>query len=397
MNMMSTTTRRKRKVLRQPPSTVAELLPFDVITEILLRLPVKSLLRFKSVSKAWRQQITDPDFAKLHHSRSMESHSKLLLVLHQNLPGNSEFFSADLSKLDKVVVEIYSVRSIMRRHSCDICERHNYFRSNFVVGSSNGLICVFHGGKFTLWNPCTRTHRMIPCLDLPSSHMQFTVSIGFGYDPVSYDYKVLAISCHQSFRDECSETLQAVVYSLNSNSWREISYPQSMMLDNLRGVERLVFVNNAFHWLYKKVCDETIAITCFDIHDETYREMQLPLTCRGHDGGFLRLMSLEESLYAIKYKADFDEVDHIWVMNGYGAWSKSYVVMGGIPLDLFEDVVCRINEDEIFVKCPEGLARYDTRDRSMHKDVFPKLKISNSKLVEDVSPFFIKKQAMNPL
>jgi hypothetical protein len=39
-------------------------LPEEMILEILIRLPVKSLMRFKIVSKPWRAMITDPSFIR---------------------------------------------------------------------------------------------------------------------------------------------------------------------------------------------------------------------------------------------------------------------------------------------------------------------------------------------
>ena len=42
------------------------LLPHELMVEILLRLPVKSLIRFKSVSKPWRSLISDTHFTKSH-------------------------------------------------------------------------------------------------------------------------------------------------------------------------------------------------------------------------------------------------------------------------------------------------------------------------------------------
>ncbi|KAK9283287.1 hypothetical protein L1049_011523 [Liquidambar formosana] len=41
-------------------------IPCETVLRILLRLPVKSLLRFKALRKAWRSFISDPQFSKSH-------------------------------------------------------------------------------------------------------------------------------------------------------------------------------------------------------------------------------------------------------------------------------------------------------------------------------------------
>ncbi|KAM0046280.1 putative F-box domain-containing protein [Helianthus debilis subsp. tardiflorus] len=44
--------------------------PIEIIEEILSRLPVESIIRFRSVSKPWLSRISHPSFTKLHSTRS---------------------------------------------------------------------------------------------------------------------------------------------------------------------------------------------------------------------------------------------------------------------------------------------------------------------------------------
>ena len=47
-----------------------EHIPQDIAFNILLRLPVKSLLRFKSAGKSWLALITSKDFVEAYHKRA---------------------------------------------------------------------------------------------------------------------------------------------------------------------------------------------------------------------------------------------------------------------------------------------------------------------------------------
>ncbi|XP_058201542.1 F-box/kelch-repeat protein At3g06240-like [Rhododendron vialii] len=51
-------------------------LPQDIIKDIVSRLPVKSLHRFKCTSPSWKSQISDSQFAKTNHNRTKIKNSK---------------------------------------------------------------------------------------------------------------------------------------------------------------------------------------------------------------------------------------------------------------------------------------------------------------------------------
>ncbi|KAL8499061.1 hypothetical protein ACS0TY_022141 [Phlomoides rotata] len=55
-------------------------LPHDIIENILLRLPVNYLIRFKSVCKLWEATISDPRFAETHLIQNKNSSSRNLLA-----------------------------------------------------------------------------------------------------------------------------------------------------------------------------------------------------------------------------------------------------------------------------------------------------------------------------
>ena len=61
-------------------------LPKEVLLEILRRLPVKSLIRLRSISKSQKSLITIPAFIDSHitHSLSLSSNSNKLIVIDRN-------------------------------------------------------------------------------------------------------------------------------------------------------------------------------------------------------------------------------------------------------------------------------------------------------------------------
>ncbi|EYU32835.1 hypothetical protein MIMGU_mgv1a023169mg, partial [Erythranthe guttata] len=90
----------KRSRVDKRSKTMHGDLPEEIIEEILLcNLPVKTLLRFKCVSKQWRSLISSKHFVERHLAKNSSSldHRKLV-VLHPDLPNRS-FRSCSLQSL----------------------------------------------------------------------------------------------------------------------------------------------------------------------------------------------------------------------------------------------------------------------------------------------------------
>ncbi|XP_058217046.1 F-box protein At3g08750-like [Rhododendron vialii] len=107
-------------------------LPFEITTEILSRLPVKSLLRFKSVCKTWYDLIKNPDFISKHITQvTLNSTSLLVTTFGEISLIYNDGFSNGPVNLDFPFLHDNSCTS-----ECD-CNGKNYFS---IAGICNGLI-----------------------------------------------------------------------------------------------------------------------------------------------------------------------------------------------------------------------------------------------------------------
>ena len=148
----------------------------EIITEILARLPFKSLLRFRCVCKSWRDIIAASHFVKKHLSCKKNKSRLLFLQKHPQ--------SIDYEVTNKVWDANRELQFPVQFPSC---------KSNWhvirVLGSCNGLICFeFESVGVFLCNPCTRDFNMLPEPPTKSKSSDF---YGFGYDFRTDDYKVV--------------------------------------------------------------------------------------------------------------------------------------------------------------------------------------------------------------
>ncbi|XP_057797322.1 uncharacterized protein LOC131013276 [Salvia miltiorrhiza] len=134
----------------------------EITEEILSRLPVKSLLRFRCVSTSWRSLIDSKRFIKTHLQNSARNPS---LAHHKVLLHNKS-----ISK---------KVPTLMRRPVLDSSEDEALelefpIDFNCIVGCCNGLVCLVGYKQFVLWNPSTGISKklkreVLGAVELPES------------------------------------------------------------------------------------------------------------------------------------------------------------------------------------------------------------------------------------
>ncbi|KAI3910092.1 hypothetical protein MKW92_024761 [Papaver armeniacum] len=209
----------------------------DLLIEILLWLPVASLLRFKSVCKYWRSIIESSDF--IHRHATLEnSTSKLGNFIFQyrlkhirNSDFRPYFFvlsssrgSGDGGEEDYGQWSYKNLGMAPHLSDEDEDERYAYYTPQAnMVGSCHGIICIHdpHVKDIILWNPATKKFRCLPkSLPLLEKFDVFLVEfVLFGFDCQTHDYKVLKITYFQNEVDIASKN-KVQIYSLRSDSWR---------------------------------------------------------------------------------------------------------------------------------------------------------------------------------
>ncbi|XP_048128735.1 F-box protein At3g07870-like [Rhodamnia argentea] len=319
-------------------------LPQDVIVEILKRLPVESLLRFRCVSRSWRSAIDDPRFVALHLNHSaLDASNWYLLCVNLWDPVQrlcSLFSNESLTLPPKSQIEIPFV-------TLPYCY-------GGVDGSCNGLICIteiFRHGcpeikTMYLWNLFTRKHKEVPRSGL--EHRSLSVSVGFGFDARSNDYKIVRIFYVLKYnggflpkkkKKRTTPQPQVEIYSLSTDSWRSLECE----VPTLRRGDRAVFLNGNLHWFAYKFDDLGNevgygSIVLFDVAGEVFDEMAPPEEMSHEDGLDNLIMSVAvlNDLLAviISVSGTVDDPEphfvcsvRVWVMREYGVpetWTKLY-------------------------------------------------------------------------
>ncbi|XP_047335427.1 F-box protein CPR1-like [Impatiens glandulifera] len=321
------------------------ILPDDIRYEILSRLPVKTLLRFRVISRLWLTIIGSPNFIKWHLKQSVKTKNNLNLIMSYYRPGLSVF--SRLCRLDLDSIEALEGDGILQLVEInDNPLRHHRYK-NRIWGTCDGLLCISNtkqailswnpstrivGGPVNhsnqnycvrdyidivvLWNPSTKKSIELPfaLIEIKNArHRHLYRTYGFGYDNTNDDYKVVRVVVDQ----DIVLNYEVKVYSLRSNSWHTADkFPNQD--PNLIGIRNSV-AGGAMHWISVDA-DFNSSIIAFDLGLETYRVIQLPV-CRDLDfytyltsfGGCL-------SLTCHHYSGHVD----IWLLKQYGEANESW-------------------------------------------------------------------------
>ncbi|KAK8671298.1 hypothetical protein V6N13_037896 [Hibiscus sabdariffa] len=290
--------------------------PTDVITDILRALPVKALTRFKCVSKSWDSLIKDPHFVKLHLHHSFGSNNSVKLVLD----GRTNFVDdedEDDDEDDKAYSVDFDSLGNLEQLPRPFPTAGTGFMSR-IFGSCNGLLAVYHKeAGIALWNPSTRTCHYLPKLTIGDVIERDYRILGFGYDVIGDDYKVVRM---------IDSGKSVMVYSLKTDSWKRIKdcpyqIPSGEKQDG-------AYAYGSLHW----VGDERDRyfggrlIFGLDLEAEEFHQVPEP-DVLFRNFGYKNVGMLGGSLCVFREYTNCYDEDHIilWVMKEYGvkeSWTE---------------------------------------------------------------------------
>ena len=313
-------------------SLLLQLLLDDLVYEILTWVPVKSLIRFRCVSKSWYSTITSHKFIKTHLDRAKSSsnnNNDYLLYKSQRMSSSPNELCTVVHNSDRTLSEISRFQI------------PDYFV--YIVGFCNGMFLSAdddsdHGHVVYLWNPSIRKYKK-----LPPSHFihtfgpsDYCFTFGLAYHYQNNDYKILKLIYEYSPGEKVPPA-EAEVYTLSTDSWRRfvISVESSSGSRPIGSVDclnesGLLFFNGALHSI---ACSEDYKfILSFDVNDERFREILLPQNyLEGVSLLFEGLAVFKGSLTLFVFGealADKSNLCHLWIMKEYGvveSWTKKTI------------------------------------------------------------------------
>ncbi|GMY17996.1 putative F-box protein At3g23970 [Fagus crenata] len=221
---------------------MAEFLTDDLVIENLVRLPVKSLYDFKSVSKRWYEIISGSYFLKLYIKREFT-------------PSLLGFFVSDDSESEHAIFKFLptsdtnsanSTSSTRSSKSDD--ERFESHPGCSFIGCSNGM--MLYGNHYTrnyfVWNPIKKKIE----ISFPQPHNTHScVAIGFHFDVLNHKFVLVRAGLSDSPTTTYSSSRHMETISSNTLQWQNSVLGNFVFNFLMRPFEYAVKVKGNFQWL----------------------------------------------------------------------------------------------------------------------------------------------------
>ncbi|KAJ4879170.1 putative F-box protein [Raphanus sativus] len=254
-----------KKRIKRGGGEVIEIPNDDTLEEIMVRLPVKTLVRFQIVSKHWRGMITSSSFREkyLLHQKTQEPK---FVCIYEDEDWNCHNLAA------KTMSRMECSTCLAEEEECHITMDDKEEKLVVISDSLDGLVCLYGFTDLTrpikVINPATRWSHTLPLAQIQRSHKKKKLfpSPGFGKDYVTGAYKLVWL---HNINDDNTATCE--VFDFGVKQWRQVSppCPDHHRIDQYR---EPIFANGWLYWF----CQDKTKLVAFDLHMDTFRVIPNP-------------------------------------------------------------------------------------------------------------------------
>ncbi|EEF51585.1 conserved hypothetical protein [Ricinus communis] len=296
----------------------------DLMLEIVLKLPMRSLARFKCVSKTWHSRIQDFCIPKLLQSLQLQV-SSIGREHHVHYIDNTRVLYS---------CSLFLPRPILACHLLDCC---------------NGLLLLWVCDKeYVVCNPVTKQYVSLKLLVPRNQVTGLLINAALAFDPsISPHYKVVLFD---------SRNNRLLVFSSKSWSWNPLKYELQDVLSILRWDKESIYFCGAIYKLSKSGHVVKFSIDEEKVASDRVRAIKLPkyapeMRCYGVSNGSLHYANVDDGNL------------QIWVLNGSIGdeceWVLKYTVSCqtiGKDRGIYSVHPCAIHpfSDIIFLGCDGG-------------------------------------------
>ncbi|KAL9226919.1 hypothetical protein vseg_002676 [Gypsophila vaccaria] len=228
----------------------------ELVLDILCRLPIKSLVRFRAVCKNWRSLLSyDRGFASRYRSYNPATYGYLIKsVASEHDTHNFNFGLIRDSDLKLV----------------DIIDDYLDHNNVTVIGSIDGVVCYIRGNnQFVVWNPSTRDSYRVPSPNILEDSINKSF---FGFGRYNQDCglggpfsiaRIVRRNCKHHWMGGdpycCTPRNEAEFYNSISDSWTNIGdAPKSFLMCT---DECSVVVGRTSYWCTYTWCASIISFS----------------------------------------------------------------------------------------------------------------------------------------
>ncbi|XP_024004911.1 putative F-box protein At1g50870 [Eutrema salsugineum] len=231
-----------------------------LISDILLRLPPKSIVRSRCVSKLWSSITTDPYFTNSFETRSLVRPSLLMFFIKKD-----KLFVFSFPQHNQNANELQSSSSHQQVDSYHMKYPKNCRFS--LTESVHGLICFQTCSQPILWNPSMKQFVTLP---KPNKTWK-DINVYLGYDPIEGKHKVV---CRP--RGETSDACRVLTLGSAKRSWRTIKTNQKHRTKKCNGGWQCI--NGVLYYAASVNDDSDVGgiVMSFDVRTEKFDRINLP-------------------------------------------------------------------------------------------------------------------------